>query len=95
MYNNSDAFIIFPGGIGTLDEMSEILSRKYLGFHGKPIVIYNLDGFYNGLRDLIDSMIKGGLCEDKGYFAFFDTIDEVIEYLEKTPTFIGSHEDKE
>ena len=41
MYNNADAFLIFPGGIGTLEEFFEVYSWKQLQLHNKPIIIYN------------------------------------------------------
>lgn len=92
MYDMADAFIIFPGGVGTLDETAEIISRKYLGFHGKPIVIYNIDGFYNGLEKLLETMAKNGFSKDMGYFKFVASLDEIIQYLENTPSFNGNHE---
>ena len=92
MYEKADAFIVFPGGTGTLDEMAEIITLKNLGFHGKPIVILNLNGFYNGLKDLLDSMAKAGFWEDKGNFAIVDTVDQVISYLENTETYKGKYE---
>ena len=92
MYEKSDAFIIFPGGTGTLDEMAEIITLKTLGFTGKPIVIYNLNGFYNGLIALLDGMKKNGFLKDNNNFAIVDTVDEVMEYLENTPAYKGAWE---
>ena len=45
----ADAFIILPGGIGTLEELSEIITWKVLGIKNKIIIIFNLNGFYNSL----------------------------------------------
>ncbi|MGN1163539.1 MAG: TIGR00730 family Rossman fold protein [Candidatus Ornithospirochaeta sp.] len=92
MYNRADAFIIFPGGTGTLDEMAEIITLKNLGFTGKPIVIYNLNGFYNGLLDLLAAMDSEGFLKKESSFAVVDTIGEVVEYLESTPSYKGSWE---
>ena len=49
MYDLADAFIILPGGIGTLEELSEIITWKVLGIENKIIIIFNLNGFYNSL----------------------------------------------
>ena len=53
----SDAFIILPGGIGTLEEFFEIWTAKYLGFHNKPLVVCDPDGVYSQLRTGLDYLI--------------------------------------
>ncbi|MBR3646770.1 MAG: TIGR00730 family Rossman fold protein [Paludibacteraceae bacterium] len=54
----SDAFVALPGGIGTMDELFECMVDKQLGLHIKPIVILNVDGYYDGLVTLLDQMIE-------------------------------------
>ena len=54
----SDAFIITPGGLGTLDEIFEIITLKKLHIHNKPIVIFNMNHFYDSMLEMIDFMIK-------------------------------------
>lgn len=54
----SDAFVALPGGIGTMDELFECMTDKQLGLHAKPIVILNVDGYYDGLVQLLDQMIE-------------------------------------
>ena len=58
MYNNADAFLIFPGGIGTLEEFFEIYSWKQLRLHKKPIFIYNFNDFWRVLFTLLENIIK-------------------------------------
>lgn len=58
MADISDAFVILPGGVGTMDELFEILSWNQLGFMKKPVGIYNIDGFFNHLIDYLDHAIK-------------------------------------
>ena len=58
MYNNADAFLIFPGGIGTLEEFFEIYSWKQLRLHKKPIFIYNFKDFWRDLFTLLENIIK-------------------------------------
>ena len=57
MFMQADGFVIFPGGIGTLEEFFEVYSWKQLQLHKKPIYIYNLNNFWDGLIKLIDRLI--------------------------------------
>jgi uncharacterized protein (TIGR00730 family) len=66
MFERSDAFIAMPGGIGTLEELVEQMTWAQLGRHAKPILLANIDGFWNPLLALIDHMrelafIRAGL----------------------------------
>ena len=63
MEEKSDAFIVTPGGIGTFDEFFEILTLRSLGRHTKAIAVYNIDGYYNALEDLLDNAVKGGFMK--------------------------------
>jgi uncharacterized protein (TIGR00730 family) len=54
----ADAFIVAPGGIGTLDEFFEVLTLKQLGRHQKPIIIYNVRGYYTPLLELMEQSIR-------------------------------------
>jgi uncharacterized protein (TIGR00730 family) len=56
MFERSDAFVALPGGIGTLEELIEIMTWSQLGRHAKPIAIANVNGFWNPLSALIDHM---------------------------------------
>ena len=58
MFERADAFVALPGGIGTLEELVEQLTWAQLGRHKKPILIVNIDGFWNPLRALLDHMEK-------------------------------------
>jgi cytokinin riboside 5'-monophosphate phosphoribohydrolase len=58
MDQRSDAFIVLPGGIGTLEEAMEILSMRQLGLTDKPLVFINTHGFYEGLRATFVDMVK-------------------------------------
>lgn len=81
---NSNGFIITPGGIGTLDEFFEILTLKQLGRHNKPIAIYNIDGFFDELDAMMDKSIeKEFITHDcKELYSVFDNKEEMLEYLE-------------
>ncbi|HZL36296.1 MAG TPA: TIGR00730 family Rossman fold protein [Tepidisphaeraceae bacterium] len=58
MEEKADAFITLPGGLGTLEEILEILVGSFLGFHAKPIVLLNIAGFYDPLLAMIDHGIE-------------------------------------
>ena len=83
---HSDAFIIAPGGIGTLDEFFEIIVLKKLNRHNKKIVIFNMYNFYDPMLEMIDFMIDEGVIRakrDKNTFKIASSIEKVFELLEK------------
>lgn len=85
MEDNAEAFIITPGGIGTLDEFFEILTLKQLGRHNKALVIYNIDGFFDSLDKMMDYAIKEKFVTDdcKELYEVCNNIQDVLEYIEK------------
>jgi uncharacterized protein (TIGR00730 family) len=60
MYNKSDAFIVLPGGIGTLEEAVEILSWSRLNLHNKPIVFLDNTNYWDSILKLLNSMSEEG-----------------------------------
>jgi len=60
MVEKSEGFIVLPGGFGTLDETFEILTWKYLGLHDKPIVILNINGYYDPFLKMVEHMVDSG-----------------------------------
>jgi uncharacterized protein (TIGR00730 family) len=58
MENLSDAFIVLPGGIGTLDEFFNVLASKQLKYHKKPIYLLNTDNFFGFISNMMDIMYK-------------------------------------
>ncbi len=80
---NSEAFIITPGGIGTLDEFFEIITLKKLKQHDKEIIVFNIDGFYDKMFEMIDEMSeKGFLYKQCEIFKTANSVDEIFRYLE-------------
>lgn len=61
MYDQSDAFVVAPGGIGTLEEVVELLSWKRLDLHQKPVVFLNLNGFWEGFFALMRHSVEEGM----------------------------------
>lgn len=80
---NSDAFIISPGGIGTLDEFFEIITLKKLKQHDKEIIVFNISCFFDTMLKMIDEMgEKGFLYKQENLFKVAYSIDEIFEILE-------------
>lgn len=65
MIELGDAFIAFPGGTGTLEEISEIMSMVSLKLLDAPCILYDLDGYYAGLKTLLETMKAYGLSSDE------------------------------
>ncbi|TNE40334.1 MAG: TIGR00730 family Rossman fold protein [Alphaproteobacteria bacterium] len=63
MFDMSDAFLVLPGGIGTLDETVEMMTWRQLQRHSKPIALVNLDGYWDPFVELIDHVIDNGFAE--------------------------------
>jgi uncharacterized protein (TIGR00730 family) len=63
----SDAFLILPGGIGTMDEFFEIFTWLQLGYHQKPVALLNANGFYNNLIGLLENMVQQGFLKQDRY----------------------------
>ena len=85
MEDNADAFIIVPGGIGTLDEFFQILTLTELKRKSAPIVLYNINGFYDDLISFIDFGIKKGFIREnvRNICQVCTTAPEALSYIEK------------
>lgn len=83
MYEKSDGFMILPGGFGTMDEFFEITTWGQLGLHTKPIGILNINGFYNDLLELADTMVKKGFLKQVNLDAVVvdNTIDGLLDKM--------------
>jgi hypothetical protein len=87
MAEKADAFAVLPGGIGTLDEMFEILSWKQLGLHGKPILLADIGGYWAPLRALLDDIVKKGFArsEARELLRVVPTVAALMATLEAEP----------
>lgn len=84
MEDSSDAFIVVPGGIGTFEEFFEILTLKQLCRHNKPIALYNINGYYDELNDVMEQAMKKNFIRDNCAVLYKLTEDpnELLEYIE-------------
>lgn len=78
-----DAFIAFPGGTGTLEEIAEVMSKVSLKHLNAPCILYNLDGYYNDLKALLHLMIKKGLSskERQAGIYFAENLEDIKKIL--------------
>lgn len=87
MFDRSDAFVVLPGGLGTLDETFEMITWRQLGLHDKPIILVNYKDYWKPFLDLIDHMIAAGFVEPaaKGFFQVVEHLEDVLPALKLTP----------
>jgi uncharacterized protein (TIGR00730 family) len=85
MFERADAFVALPGGIGTLEELVEQMTWVQLGRHTKPIVIFNLDGFWDPFLDLLQHMQANGFIpESRGLsIEVVETAEEVVAAVQE------------
>lgn len=87
MFQRSDAFVVLPGGPGTLDETFEILTWRQLALHDKPVVICDLDGYWQPLTGLIDHMIRRRYVKPafREFFTVVESTRDVLPALSALP----------
>jgi uncharacterized protein (TIGR00730 family) len=83
MLYNADAVVVLPGGPGSLDELFEALTWRQLGLHAKPIVVLNVEGYWDKLRDLIQHMLAQGFADAslEGFITWVDTPEAALQAL--------------
>jgi hypothetical protein len=79
----SDAFIVLPGGFGTFEELFEVLAWQTLKFHSKPVVLLNVDGFYDTLLAFLDECVVKGMlkAQNRAVVLVAMTVDEALALL--------------
>jgi len=85
-----DGVIVLPGGYGTLEEFFEMITWAQLGLHQKPIAVLNIDGFYDDLIKLVQTMVDKGFLKqtNRDMLLISNNIDELLEMMKnyKAPT---------
>lgn len=84
MYTRAEAFLVLPGGIGTLEEFMEVLTLRSLGYHDKPIALVNTNGFYDPLLDLFDHFYREQFAHAgvRDCYHVAATPEDALAYLE-------------
>ncbi len=87
MFELSDAMVALPGGLGTLDETFEIITWKQLQQHAKPVVLINVNGYWDPFAALVDATIAGGFAHPKirELFTMVADADAVFDALADAP----------
>ncbi|MBL9034616.1 MAG: TIGR00730 family Rossman fold protein [Rhodospirillaceae bacterium] len=87
MFDQSDAFVILPGGMGTLDETFEIITWRQLGMHDKPIILINHEGYWDPFLGLVDHVIDKGFARPaaRQLFSVVAGVGRLFDLLEAQP----------
>lgn len=78
---HSDAFVALPGGIGTLDEVLEVMVANQLHHLGKPMILLNLGGYYNPFLAQLDAMRAEGLLRSAAGLVSADSVEDIFKLL--------------
>ena len=94
MFQEADAFVVMPGGIGTLEEAIELLSWSRLELHKKPVVFLDIAGFWRPLFDLIDHTVRQGFTPTQfsAAYAAVDRVDQLLPRIRQMAAAAGARE---
>lgn len=83
MEKYADVFVAMPGGFGTFEEIFEILVAKQLGYHDKPVIFVNFDGYYDNMIKMFDTLYENNFAKEemKSLYFIANTVDEIFEYV--------------
>ena len=84
MFDRADAFVFLPGGMGTLEELGQVMSWTKLGYYEKPIVLVNVDGYWDDMVAWFETASEAEFVTREGLsrLALIPTVDETFKYLE-------------
>jgi len=87
MFELSDGFVVLPGGLGTLDETIEMATWKQLQLHVKPIIVVNVDGYWDSLGGLLGNVVAGGFAHPAmpSLISTVNAVDDVFEAAVTAP----------
>jgi uncharacterized protein (TIGR00730 family) len=82
MFMNADAIVTLPGGPGSLDELFEVLTWRQLGLHAKPVLLLNVNGYWDPLLTLLRHIVAQGFA-DPAFLGFLETQESVSALLDR------------
>ena len=84
MFEHVDAFLVLPGGLGTLEEALEVITWRQLGLHDKPIVVLSVAGCWSGLGAMVGSIIRHGFADPEAaeLFSVVETVEDALSTLQ-------------
>ena len=85
MFEEADAFVALPGGVGTLEELIEMMTWSQLGQHSKPVLLANIDGFWNPLLSLLDHMEREAFLRP-GMMVHYTVVDRAEDIIPRLRT---------
>lgn len=90
MFEMADAIVALPGGVGTLEELTEAMTLKQLGLYKGPIIILNTLNFYKSLIDFLGHMVSGNFLryEHKGMWEVAESVKEVMAILARNESWL-------
>jgi hypothetical protein len=96
LYEESDAFLVMPGGLGTFDEAFEIITWRQLRLHDKPIILCNVEGWVEPLVAVIEHAITQGFADPscRGLFEVIDGVPAVLKRLKTLPAGPKGHAER-
>ena len=85
MMDQGDVFVALPGGIGTLDEVFTVAASATIGYHQKPVILYNIKGFWNPLIQLLDDLQQRGMVRGqwRDYIKVASSLEELASMVEE------------
>ena len=83
MLRESDVLVALPGGVGTLDEVFHIMAAASIGYHTKKVILYNINGFWDGLLDFLEGLIEQGFARRpmEKFYGVANSFEELIDLL--------------
>ena len=84
MFERADAFVVLPGGLGTLDEAMEVITWRQLARHDKPVIALSVAGYWEALRAMVDSVIRHGFADPDAVrlFSVVDTVEDLFAAID-------------
>ncbi len=90
MAEKSDACIALPGGIGTLEELMEVITWKQLGLYSKPIIIFNINGYYDDLLKMLERAVRENFMrvQHQDMYLVASSVEEALDMIESAGEWI-------
>ncbi|MBW8708829.1 MAG: TIGR00730 family Rossman fold protein [Alphaproteobacteria bacterium] len=84
MLQMSDAFLVLPGGLGTFDELFEVLTEAQLGVHAKPIIVINIHGYFDAFDAMLHAIVQTGFAKEMILKLYYlaDGVEDALKILE-------------
>lgn len=83
LFTRADAFMVLPGGFGTLEEFMEVLTLKQLGYHDKPLTLVNTEGYYDPLLELFEHFFAEGFAAERyrALYSVAETAEQALDFI--------------